>query len=131
MQLEDAYPLIVTDRLHETRDFYIERLGMTVAFELDWVVFLAAPAGDSQRGVCFMAAGLDHQHPDHRVPYRGSSLILTFQVDDAPRELEELRTRGFEPDVGLKDEPWGQRHFMMRDPSGVWVDVVQQIDPEA
>ena len=33
-------------------------------------------------------------------------------------------------DVDIKDEPWGQRHFMMRDPAGVWVDIVEQIEPD-
>ena len=56
-------------------------------------------------------------------------MILTFQVEDARRELEALRAKGIEPDVDIKDEPWGQRHFMMRDPAGVWVDIVEQIDP--
>jgi hypothetical protein len=29
----------------------------------------------------------------------------------------------------LHDEPWGQRRFAVYDPSGTWVDVIQQIDP--
>ena len=81
-------------------------------------------------GVCFMAPGLDHQLPQHRQVYEGDSVILTFQVEDARRELERLRSKGIEPDIDIKDEPWGQRHFMMRDPAGVWVDIVEQIDPD-
>ena len=30
---------------------------------------------------------------------------------------------------GLAEEPWGQRRFMVRDPSGILVDVVEQIEP--
>ena len=130
MQLQDSYPLIVTDRLAEARDFYRERLGMDVTFEVDWVVFLSRPMGAARTGVCFMAPGLDHQLPQHRRVYKGDSVILTFQVEDARRELEALRSKGIEPDVDIKDEPWGQRHFMMRDPAGVWVDIVEQIDPD-
>ena len=130
MQLQEAYPLIVTDRLAEARDFYVERLGMDVAFEVDWVVFLSRPMGEARTGVCFMAPGLEHQLPEHREPYRGSSVILTFQVEDARLAREELRAKGIEPDVDVKDEPWGQRHFMMRDPAGVWVDIVEQIEPD-
>ena len=29
----------------------------------------------------------------------------------------------------LTDEPWGQRRLMVRDPSGIAVDVVEQIAP--
>jgi uncharacterized glyoxalase superfamily protein PhnB len=74
-----------------------------------------------------MAPGLEHQIPEHRTAYSGSSLILT--VEDARRELDKLREQGFEPDVDVRDEPWGQRHFMKSYPAGVWVDIVQQIEP--
>jgi catechol 2,3-dioxygenase-like lactoylglutathione lyase family enzyme len=129
MDIQESYPLIVTDRLAEARDFYVKWLGMEVSFELDWVVYVSRPAGEARTGVCFMAPALDHQIPEHRTAYSGSSVILTFQVEDARRELDALREQGFEPDVDLRDEPWGQRHFMKRDPAGVWVDIVQQIDP--
>ena len=29
----------------------------------------------------------------------------------------------------LHDEPWGQRRFALCDPSGTWLEVIQQIDP--
>ncbi|HEX7813285.1 MAG TPA: hypothetical protein VF460_15370 [Burkholderiales bacterium] len=29
----------------------------------------------------------------------------------------------------LRDEAWGQRRCGLFDPSGLWVDVVQQIEP--
>ena len=129
MDVQDAYPLIVTEHLSEARDFYVKWLDMEATFELEWVVYVSRPAGEARTGVCFMAPGLEHQIPEHRTAYTGSSLILTFQVDDARRELDALRAKGFEPDVDIRDEPWGQRHFMKRDPAGVWVDIVQQIEP--
>ena len=30
----------------------------------------------------------------------------------------------------LRDEPFGQRRFGLFDPAGVWIDVVEQIEPE-
>jgi catechol 2,3-dioxygenase-like lactoylglutathione lyase family enzyme len=131
LEVQETYPLIVTDRLAEARDFYVKWLDMEVTFELDWVVYVSRPAGTGRTGVCFMAPGLDHQVPEHRMPYSGDSVILTFQVDDAQYELAALRRKGFEPDVDIRDEPWGQRHFMTRDPAGVWVDIVQQLDVDS
>jgi uncharacterized glyoxalase superfamily protein PhnB len=68
---------------------------------------------------------------EHFIPYSGDSVIFTFQVEDAQRELDALRAKGFEPDVDIRDEPWGQRHFMTRDPAGVWVDIVQELDGDS
>ena len=39
--------------------------------------------------------------------------------------------RGLKPDYPLKVEPFGQRRFGLFDPAGVWVDVVEQIEPQA
>jgi catechol 2,3-dioxygenase-like lactoylglutathione lyase family enzyme len=130
MNIQDSYPLIVTDRMAEARDFYVEVLGMEVAFETDWVTFMTRATEAGRAGLCLMAPGLEHQMPEHREPYRGSSLILTFQVADADGALAEFRERGVEPEVGLRNEPWGQRHFMLRDPAGIWVDIVQQVEPD-
>jgi catechol 2,3-dioxygenase-like lactoylglutathione lyase family enzyme len=129
MEIQDTYPLIVTEKVDEARDFYVRWLDMEVTFETDWVVYVSRPAGTARIGVCFMAPGLEHQIPEHRIPYKGDAVILTFHVDDAQRELDALRDRGFEPDVDIRDEPWGQRHFMTRDPAGIWVDIVQDIEP--
>jgi catechol 2,3-dioxygenase-like lactoylglutathione lyase family enzyme len=131
LEIQETYPLIVTDRLAQARDFYVKWLDMEVTFETDWVVYVSRPAGAGRTGVCLMAPGLEHQIPEHRTPYSGDSVILTFQVEDARRELDALRAKGFEPDEDIRDEPWGQRHFMKRDPAGIWVDIVQQLEPES
>jgi hypothetical protein len=77
-----------------------------------------------------MREGLDHQLPQFRTRVTGDALVLTLEVDDAEAALREVETTGIVPAVSLRDEPWGQRHFMLRDPAGVWVDVVQPIDPD-
>ena len=34
-------------------------------------------------------------------------------------------------ELTLRDEPFGQRRFGLFDPAGVWLDVVEQIEPAA
>jgi uncharacterized glyoxalase superfamily protein PhnB len=73
--------------------------------------------------------------PDHpsRPPgpetFSGDGVLLTLQVSDAAAEFERLQTLGVRADHQLTEEPWGQRRFGVRDPAGVWVDVVEQIEP--
>jgi uncharacterized glyoxalase superfamily protein PhnB len=71
-----------------------------------------------------------HQLPQFRTRLAGDALVLTFEVDDAEEALREVQAPGVVPAVSLRDEPWGQWHFMVRDPAGVGVDVVQPIDPD-
>jgi uncharacterized glyoxalase superfamily protein PhnB len=129
MQIRDAYPIVVTERLAECRDFYTDLFGFGPLFETRWFVYLVHESTATAR-IALMAGGLDFQLPQHREAYRGDSLILTFEVADAAAELERLERAGASIAVELRDEPWGQRHFMLRDPAGVWVDVVEQTEPQ-
>ena len=45
------------------------------------------------------------------------------------RSSSDSSGSGSSRDHPLTDEPWGQRRFGIRDPAGVWVDVVEQIEP--
>jgi catechol 2,3-dioxygenase-like lactoylglutathione lyase family enzyme len=129
MELEAAYPVVVTDRLAECRDFYTGRLGFEVVFEATWFVYLRA-AGDSPYGIAFMAP--DHpSRPPGPEAFAGEGLLLTLQVADAAAEFERLRQAGVTVDHPLSDEPWGQRRFGLYDPAGTWVDIVEQIEPES
>jgi uncharacterized glyoxalase superfamily protein PhnB len=42
--------------------------------------------------------------------------------------FERVRDSGV-PFIPPTDEAWGQRRFMTRDPAGVLIDVVEQIEP--
>jgi catechol 2,3-dioxygenase-like lactoylglutathione lyase family enzyme len=128
MEIKDLYALVVVPDPLAQRDWYVEHLGFSVGFEQDWVVYLVAP-GERRFGVCFMREGLDDQLPQFRTPIAGSSVLLTIEVADADAALREAEGSGLAPEISLRDEPWGQRHFMLRDPAGIWVDVVQQLVP--
>ena len=127
MHIKDLYSIVVTERRAECRDFYVRWFGFQVVFEASWFVYLAA-TGDRPFGLAFMAP--DHpSRPPGRDPFNGKGLLLTLQVEDATAEFGRLKGGGVEIAYPLHDEPWGQRRFAVHDPSGIWVDVIQQIDP--
>jgi uncharacterized glyoxalase superfamily protein PhnB len=129
MKLVDGYPIIVTDRLRECRDFYGRWFGFQVAFEADWIVVMS-DAGERSITVAFMHS----QHPTSPpspAAFDGGGTFITFQVADAKDEYERLVAAGLPCELDLTDEPWGQRRFGLTDPAGMWVDVVEQIEPEA
>jgi hypothetical protein len=41
-----------------------------------------------------------------------------------------LRPHGLPISYALKTEPFGQKRFGFSDPSGLWVDVVEQTEPQ-
>jgi uncharacterized glyoxalase superfamily protein PhnB len=127
MHLKDLYAIVVTARRTECRDFYVRWFGFQVAFEASWFVYLAA-TGDHPFGLAFMAPEHPSEPPGAEA-FSGKGLLITLQVEDAAAEFERVRAGGLAIAQPLRDEPWGQRRFAVRDPAGTWVDVVQQIDP--
>jgi hypothetical protein len=71
-----------------------------------------------------------HQLPQFRTRLAGDALVLTFEVDDAEEALREVQAPAWCPRSRCVMSPGGQWHFMVRDPAGVGVDVVQPIDPD-
>ncbi|MEU5402437.1 VOC family protein [Streptomyces sp. NPDC005963] len=125
--LSSFYPVIATDRLRETVDFYTGLMGFEVTFEADWYVSLRR-----QDDLRYELAVLDHTHPTipegHRNKVQG--LLLNFEVDDVDAEWERLVVReGLAPRLAIRSEEFGQRHFIVCDPSGVLIDVITEIPP--
>jgi uncharacterized glyoxalase superfamily protein PhnB len=126
MQMLDLYPIIVTDELNACRDFYTRLLGFEVVFEASWFVYLKSQGQGA--GIAFMTT--DHpSRPPGPEPFPGEGMLLTLQVADAAAEFDRLSEAGIDPVHPLTDEPWGQRRFALRDPAGVWLDIVQQTEP--
>jgi uncharacterized glyoxalase superfamily protein PhnB len=90
---------------------------------------LLSSGGSNPVSLAFMSSDHPSSPPSPR-PYDGNGMFLTLQVEDARAEYERVAAAGLRCDLPLKDEPWGQRRFGVVDPAGMWLDVVQQIDPE-
>ena len=73
-----------------------------------------------------MVPNADNQPKELHPGFTGSGLVYSFEVDDAKEEYERLSEKEVTMIVPLTDEEWGQRHFIIRDPAGTYVDVVQQ-----
>jgi uncharacterized glyoxalase superfamily protein PhnB len=57
-------------------------------------------------------------------------LLLNFEVADVDAEWERLVVRGgLRPELELRSEAFGQRHFIVADPDGVLIDVITPIAP--
>lgn len=125
----DAYPLIVTDSFRECRDFYSRRFDFEVGFEADWIVVMRG-GGDGSVTLGFMHS-THPSSPPSPAAFSGDGMLLTLQVADAHAEYQRLVAAGMRFELHLTDEPWGQRRFGVIDPAGMWVDVVEQIEPAA
>lgn len=127
MKLSSHYPVILTEKIAETSAFYCQHLGFAKSFEADWYVSLA-----TKTVPMFELALLQPGHASIPVPLHQptANLILNFECEDVAAAYQKLIREDQLPCLlDLRDEPWGQRHFITRDPNGILIDIIQPIPP--
>ena len=130
--MKSLFPVFVTENLVRAKKFYVEHLGFKIVFGVEWYVQLHSERVDeAPLELAFMLPNLEDQHPSVRPGFSGDGVILTLDFEDVDAIYEELIAREAIQEfvIDIKDEPWGQRHFMFRDPVGILVDAVQTIAP--
>jgi catechol 2,3-dioxygenase-like lactoylglutathione lyase family enzyme len=111
MTIGRAVPNLKSERPAETREFFVRLLGFEVAMDLGWVVTLASPTNPA---VQVTIVGND----DMAAPG------ISVEVDDVDAVQARAIELGFEIAYPLRDEEWGVRRFMLREPSGTIVNIL-------
>lgn len=129
MKLAGFYPVILTENLVESAEFYTRLFGFEIVFEADWYVSLKKR--DQGQGAYEMAI-LSKDHPTvpstFQKPVQG--LILNFEVEDVDVEYQRLIIHEkLQLHLDIRDEEFGQRHFITSDPNGVLIDIIKIIPP--
>ena len=128
MQPSSFYPVVMTDNVTASSTFFIEHFGFRSLFDSDWYVHLQSQANPS-----FNFAVLDKAHSTIPDGFRDRTggLLLSFEVDDVDADYARLKGAGANIVLDIRDEAFGQRHFILTDPTGILVDVIKPIPPSA
>ncbi|WP_090697644.1 VOC family protein [Nitrosomonas aestuarii] len=52
-----------------------------------------------------------------------------MEVEDADTAFAVAKSKSLNIVLDLRSEDWGQRHFYIQDPNGVYLDIVQSFEP--
>lgn len=113
---------IVTSKLEASKKFYTEILNFGITFENDFYLLLHTPNHSAE--ISFLLPNHPSQQPVFQTPFAGNGLYLTIEVADVKKEYERLKKLGVPIEVALREEPWGDTHFAIKDPNGVGIDLV-------
>lgn len=128
MKTTSYYPVLMTDDVAGTVAFYVEHFEFRPLFESDWYVHLQS-ARDRRVNLGIVAGDHETVPPEGRG--KASGLLINFEVRDPDAVYERVVAAGLPILRSLRDEPFGQRHFITRDPNGVLIDVIKPIPPSA
>jgi uncharacterized glyoxalase superfamily protein PhnB len=111
MTISRAVPNIRSERPGDTRDFFVDLLGFEVAMDMGWVMTVASPTNPSAQVTII---GNDDM----------AASGISIEVTDVDAVHAKAVEQGFEIAYPLRDEQWGVRRFMLREPSGTIVNVL-------
>ncbi len=123
MKMNHISPAFTTDKVAETRDFYVNLFDAKVTFDCGWYVNLEF--GNPCATLQFMAPQEDHQQLAD-----SAGLIYNFEVEDVDQVYDRLTASGLEPIVPLDDHPWGDRGFCVKDPNGISIYIYSLREPD-
>ncbi|TKB28791.1 MAG: glyoxalase, partial [Mesorhizobium sp.] len=126
MKTTSYYPVLMTGDVAATAAFYVEHFRFKAVFDSDWYVHLQSA---EDRRVNLGIVDGDHETIPEEGRGRTSGLLINFEVRDPDAVYERIVAAGLPILRTLRDEPFGQRHFITKDPNGVLIDVIKPIAP--
>lgn len=113
-------PIVLADAVGPVRDFYVDALGFETTFDSDWFVTVKAPGNEAAELAIWRR---DHHLVPLAIRAEPAGVILNIIVDDVDARFAQAQSDGLPILLQLRDEPYGQRRFLTRDPAGTVVDV--------
>ncbi|MEA5476697.1 VOC family protein [Pseudanabaena galeata UHCC 0370] len=111
---------ICSDRLSESRDFYVSLLDFEVSYDSDWYVQLRHP---SNKELEFGIILRSHDLIPQEYQTTPSGMYITFVVPDVDLLYEKAIGMGLRIVQEPRDEFYGQRRFLTVDPNGCLIDI--------
>lgn len=127
IEIDAMFPVMVTTNLEAVRAFYESVFGFnTVFYDPGFYLHLVSPNSGVQLGF------LMPEHADQpdflRALMSPDGYVISLEVKDAAHAYAEAQKMDLAMAMELKEEVWGQIHFMLQDPAGFRVDVVQHVE---
>lgn len=123
---KSSFVVFIVENLDAAKSFYTGNLGFEVVFSGDWYIHLISKSGIQ---IGFMLPDQPSQPEIFRKAFPGEGAIFSLEVEDADAAYEIAKSKSLHVVLELKSEDWGQRHFCIQDPNGVYLDIVQSFEP--
>jgi catechol 2,3-dioxygenase-like lactoylglutathione lyase family enzyme len=114
---------IITKRLELSKDFYVGKLGFKIKFESDFYLLLHT-GGETDTEIAFMLPNHPTQADIFKNEFTGKGVFITIEVENVDKVYGEIKTKKIPIVLEIRDEEWGDRHFVIQDPNGIGIDFV-------
>jgi len=115
MSIRRIVPDITSKNLEESKQFYIDFIGLTLAMDMGWILtFISKSNPTSQINI------LHSEQPK----VDNSNVAISIEVSNVNELYEKALSEDLEVIYHLTEEEWGVKRFFVRDPNGVTVNIM-------
>ncbi len=116
MQITSSVVSLTVDDVPASSKFLADHFGYAERMSADGFASLGHDGGGVD--LVFLRRGLEVLPPALR-DRRAEGTIVAFVVDDLDAEYARLVAEGVEISEPIREEPWGERLFLVSDPNGL------------
>jgi uncharacterized glyoxalase superfamily protein PhnB len=115
------YPTLVSEQIVDTINFYEDYFGFVPTFEKEGYALLQDP---KEPDTCIAVFDAHHDCVS-RLEQSVQGVIITMAVDDIEAAYDNLYMEGLEMYKHMGVDVHGDRHFVVYDPNGILVNVIE------
>jgi len=126
IQIKGSFPVFIVEDLNKAKVFYIKNFDFNIAFESEWYIHLVSHSGIQ---IGFMLPNQSTQPDIFHNRSNGDGVIFSIEVESAEEAYKNAKINSLDIVLELKSEDWGQYHFCIKDPNGIYLDILQSFEP--
>ena len=127
IEFNAMFPVMVVEDLEVMKNFYQQVFGFAVVFyEPGFYLHLLSVDTGVQLG--FLLPEHASQPDFLQKNMHKDGFVISLEVKDAAQAYAQAKALDLPFLLDLKTEIWGQKHFIVQDPMGFGIDLVQQIE---
>lgn len=124
MKISSFTVSLTVESVEASSDFLKKHFGFVEKMTADG--FAALVHEDSGTNVVYLRRGIEVLPEDFR-QRRADGVILAFVTENLEAEQARLIGEGVEIYLPLKTEDWGEKLFIVKDPNGILIELVEWV----
>lgn len=126
IEIDAMFPVMVASNLEDIKHYYETVFGFNAVFyDPAFYLHLVSPNTGVQLG--FMLPNHPSQPEFLHALMSPDGYVISLEVKNAAHAFAEAKQMQLPIAMELKEEVWGQIHFILQDPAGFRIDVVEHV----
>ncbi len=122
MKIKEVTTCIITNKIDESKAFYCDVFEAKVTFDCGWYCSISFGEGGSE--IQFMTPQKESDKP-----FLNQGVTYNIGVEDVDAEYSKIESAQIPIVEPIKDNPWGDRSFIINDPNGVRLYIYSEREP--